>query len=99
MSVDSSPPPSRSWVPVAVTQLPLHGTQTPTIAPEAPEAVIALSTAACIAATVSSGSAPSTWAGGVYENDSSGEHPVRARASTAAVAVAARHRRDERSCM
>ncbi len=65
MSVESSPPSALLCVPVAATQVPLHGTQTPTIAPLAPEAAIALSTAPWSAATVSSGRVASTCSGGV----------------------------------
>jgi hypothetical protein len=65
MSVVSAAPPALSCEPEAATQLPLQGTQTPTMAPLAPDATSALSTAACMAATVSSGRAPSTCAGGV----------------------------------
>ncbi len=46
MSVVISDWSSTVWVPRPVTQVPLHGTHTPTIAPVEPVATIAFSTAA-----------------------------------------------------
>src|SRR5690606_22237638 len=43
---------SKDCVPTPVTQLPPQGTQTPTIAPDAPAAAMASSTAVCIWSTV-----------------------------------------------
>ncbi len=68
MSAAMDAPPPIRCVPIPSTQLPLHGAQTPTIAPDDPVAAIAKATASSSCWTVSSGSGASHLSGGVEDD-------------------------------
>ncbi len=92
MSVVTGSSPPGAVVPRPSTQAPAHGTHTPTIAPDDPDAAIACSTASCSSVTMSAGSSPVTCSGVRACTASPPVHPLTAIAiaTVAASALTAR---------